>query len=150
MVLNTATVGAAVVPVVFQTFISHVLFLPSLYFSSLQLILPQYFQRGSRREKPTAHISYDEGLNLIRKFLVMASHHTVEDVQNFTSQWVPHPPYVKVDEDRIPDKYLKEAATHLIYQLGMYGGIKRVGGEQWWKWRRPGGDLKAEWVSTLR
>ncbi|QSZ35950.1 hypothetical protein DSL72_007072 [Monilinia vaccinii-corymbosi] len=130
MVLNTASVGAAVAPVVFQTFITH------------------YFQRGPRREKPTAHISYDEGLNLIRKFLVYASHHTVEDIQRFTSQWVPHPPYVKVDEDRIPDIYLKEAATHLINQLGMYGGIERVGGEKWWQWRRPGSDLKAEWIET--
>ncbi|KAG4032902.1 hypothetical protein MFRU_006g03600 [Monilinia fructicola] len=130
MVLNTASVGAAVAPVVFQTFITH------------------YFQRGPRREKPTAHISYDEGLNLIRKFLVYASHHTVEDIQSFTSQWVPHPPYVKVDEENIPEKYLKEAATYLVDQLGMYGGTERVGGEKWWQWRRPGSDLKAEWIET--
>ncbi|RAL67160.1 hypothetical protein DID88_007938 [Monilinia fructigena] len=130
MVLNTASVGAAVAPVVFQTFITH------------------YFQRGPRKEKPTAHISYDEGLNLIRKFLVYASHHTVEDIQSFTSQWVPHPPYVKVDEESIPEKYLKEAATYLVHQLGMYGGTERVGGEKWWQWRRPGSDLKAEWIET--
>ncbi|KAB8294101.1 hypothetical protein EYC80_009553 [Monilinia laxa] len=130
MVLNTASVGAAVAPVVFQTFITH------------------YFQRGPRREKPTAHISYDEGLNLIRKFLVYASHHTVEDIQSFTSQWVPHPPYVKVDQESIPEKYLKEAATYLVHQLAMYGGTERVGGEKWWQWRRSGSDLKAEWIET--
>ncbi|KAI9650857.1 hypothetical protein NHQ30_000892 [Ciborinia camelliae] len=128
MVLNTASVGAAVAPVLFQTFITH------------------YFQRGSRKEKPTAHISYDEGLNLIRKFLVYASHHTVEDIQRFTSQRVPHPPYVKVDEVVIPNQYMREAGTHVQSHLVSHGGITRVGGEFWWKWRRPGSDLKAEWI----
>ncbi|ESZ89911.1 hypothetical protein SBOR_9709 [Sclerotinia borealis F-4128] len=130
MVLNTVSVGTAVAPVVVQTLIAH------------------YIKRGSRKEKPTAHISYDEGLSLIRKFLIYASHHTVEDIQRFTSQWVPHPPYVKVDEISIPAEYITDAATEITLDLGRHGGIEKVGGREWWQWRRPGSELKAEWIET--
>ncbi|TAQ90285.1 hypothetical protein B7494_g1377 [Chlorociboria aeruginascens] len=127
MVFNTATVGSAVTPAVVQTFISH------------------YIDRKPRAQKPTAHISYDEGLHLIRKFLLYASHHTVEDIQRFTSQWVPHPRWVKVDEVKIPQEHLTKAAGALQDQLGHHG-IERVGGKTWWQWRRPGSELKAEWI----
>ncbi|CAD6449155.1 aa5be7d3-833c-4498-aa59-ab965d0417fc [Sclerotinia trifoliorum] len=128
MGLTTASVGAAVAPVAFQTFITH------------------FFKRGPRKEKPTAHISYDEGLHLIRKFLIYASNHTVEDIQRFTSQWVPHPPFVKVDEVLISDQNLTEARTLLTLHFSNYGGIQRVGGKDWWAWRQPGSELKAEWI----
>ncbi|KAG4429018.1 hypothetical protein IFR05_015501 [Cadophora sp. M221] len=127
MVFNTATVGGAVTPDVIKTFLSH------------------YLNRKPLAQKPTAHISYDEGLHLIRKFLLYASHHTVEDIQRFTSQWVPHPRWVKVDEVKIADEYVTKAAEHIQEQLGHHG-IERVGGKTWWQWRRPGGEVKAEWI----
>lgn len=101
--------------------------------------------RKPRRQKPTAHISYDEGLHLIRSFLAHASQHTVEDLQAFTSQWVPHPQWVKVDEVKIHDTELARAASLLSKQLGPEG-IRRVGGKEWWQWRKPGSPLKAEWI----
>ncbi|KAG0651267.1 AB hydrolase superfamily [Hyphodiscus hymeniophilus] len=127
MVFNTATVGSAVAPAVIQTFLSH------------------YLNRKPLAQKPTAHISYDEGLHLIRKFLFYASHHTVEDIQRFTSQWVPHPRWVKVDEVDISQEHITKAAGFIQEQLGHHG-IEKVGGKHWWQWRRPGGDLKAEWI----
>ncbi|KAH6679589.1 hypothetical protein B0J14DRAFT_686739 [Halenospora varia] len=127
MVFNTATVGTAVTPAVLQTFFSH------------------YLNRKPLAQKPTAHISYDEGLHLIRKFLLYASHHTVEDVQRFTSQWVPHPTWVKVDEVKIPEEYLVKSAEAIQEQLG-HRGIEKVGGKTWWQWRRPQSELKAEWI----
>lgn len=105
----------------------------------------QYFNRKSLAQKPTVHISYDEGLNLIRKFLLYASHHTVEDIQRFTSQWVPHPRWVKVDEVKISQEHIEKAAEYIQEQLGHHG-IERVGGETWWQWRRPNSQLKAEWI----
>lgn len=98
---------------------------------------------------PTAHISYHEGVNLIRQFLAYASHHTVEDVQGFTSQWVPSPRWVKVDEITIPQKCLSGAADAVIAQLGHHG-VDKVGGEEWWQWRRDGSVLKAEWIEMRR
>ncbi|KAL3422042.1 AB hydrolase superfamily protein C4A8.06c [Phlyctema vagabunda] len=127
MVFNTASVGTAVTPAVISTFISH------------------YLNRKPLANKPTAHISYDEGIHLIRQFLAYASHHSVEDVQRFTSQWVPHPHWVKVDEVTIPSEHIDKAATAIQEQLGHHG-IQKVGGKTWWQWRRPDSVLKAEWI----
>ncbi|KAH9907359.1 alpha/beta-hydrolase [Xylariomycetidae sp. FL2044] len=125
--MNTATVGMAVTPTVLSTFVSH------------------YLNRKPLRERPTAHLSYDEGLHLIRSFLTFASHHTVEDIQAFTAQWVPHPQWVKVDEVEVPEDKLKDSAKLLQDQLGA-DGIRKIGGSNWWQWRKYGSPLKAEWI----
>jgi len=125
--MNTATVGLAVTPAVLSTLFSH------------------YLHRKRLRQHPTAQISYDEGLNLIRKFLVHASHHTVEELQAFTSQWVPHPQWVKVEEAEIPADDLSRAASLIQEQLGPEG-VRLVGGREWWQWRKPKTPLKAEWI----
>lgn len=105
----------------------------------------QYLNRQPLAQKPTAHISYDEGLHLIRQFLLYASHHTVEDIQRFTSQWVPCPRWVRVDHAKIPQLHITAAAEALQEQLGHHG-IEQVGGKEWWQWRRPGSELAAEWI----
>lgn len=69
----------------------------------------------------------------------------MEDIQNFTSQWVPHPRWVKVDEVIIPSEHITESARLLASQLGP-DGVSRVGGTKWWQWRPEGGSLKAEWI----
>lgn len=101
--------------------------------------------RGRLREKPTAHLSYDEGLHLIRAFLEFAGHHTVEDLQAFTSQWVPHPQWVKVKDATIPAATTSRAADLLLAQLGD-DGVRKLGGPTWWQWRKPGTPLRAEWI----
>ncbi|KAI1175937.1 hypothetical protein F4777DRAFT_548512 [Nemania sp. FL0916] len=125
--MNTATVSMAVTPTILSTFLSH------------------YLNRKPLRQRPTAHLSYDEGLHLIKSFLAFASQHTVEELQAFTSQWVPHPQWVKVLEVEIPEQTLSEAANALQQQLGP-DGIRKVGGRKWWQWRRPQSPLKAEWI----
>ncbi|KAK3333454.1 hypothetical protein B0T19DRAFT_126528 [Cercophora scortea] len=126
--MNTATVSLAVTPTVVSTLVSHYL-----------------NRKRPVRPNPTAHISYDQGLHLIRCFLEYASRHTVEDLQSFTSQWVPHPQWVKVDEVEIPQEQLARAASLLQDQLGP-DGVRRVGGKEWWQWRKPKSPLKAEWI----
>lgn len=76
-----------------------------------------------------------------------ASHHTVEELQAFTGQWVPHPQWVRVDEVVVPEAMLDRAAELLRAQLGPEG-LKKVGGEKWWTWRKPGREsaLGAEWI----
>ncbi|KAH7185438.1 uncharacterized protein B0J16DRAFT_267028 [Fusarium flagelliforme] len=125
--LNTTSVSFAVTPTVVSTLFSH------------------YFNRKPLRQRPTAHLSYDEGLHLIRSFLEYASHHTVEELQAFTAQWVPHPQWVKVEDVTIPEDHLTRAAESLQKQLGP-DGIKQVGGEKWWQWRKPETTLDAEWI----
>ncbi|KAL8676216.1 MAG: hypothetical protein Q9186_007249 [Xanthomendoza sp. 1 TL-2023] len=127
MVFNTITVSTAITPTVIETYFSH------------------YLNRKTLRQKPTVHISYHEGLRLIRRFLHYASYHTVEDIQAFTSQWVPNPPWVRVDEVTIPQNDINHAAETIIAQLG-HKGIDKIGGSKWWQWRRNGSALKAEWI----
>ncbi|KAI9712668.1 MAG: hypothetical protein M1820_001289 [Bogoriella megaspora] len=127
MVLNTITVGSAVTPTVIETWFSH------------------YLNRKPLRQKPTAHISYHEGLRLVRAFLLHASHHTVEEIQAFTSQWVPSPRWVRVEELSIPPSHLENSATHIQAQLGPRG-IELVGGKSWWQWRHQDSPLRAEWI----
>ncbi|KAJ9613931.1 hypothetical protein H2200_002067 [Cladophialophora chaetospira] len=127
MTITTFAVGAAVTPTVLKTCISH------------------YTNRKVRHEKPTAHISYDEGLHLIRTFLKYASHHTVEDLQSFTTQGVPNPTWVRTENVIVPDHYISNAARTITDQLGL-AGVEQVGGTKWWQWRPRGGELKAEWI----
>ena len=127
MTLTTLQVGAAVTPTVLRVGISH------------------YTKRKPRHKKPTAHISYDEGINLIRSFLNYASHKTVEDLQSFTAQWVPHASWVRTENVTIPEQQVNEAARVLIEQLGE-DGIDQIGGRHWWQWRRKDAPLKAEYI----
>lgn len=131
MVFNTFSVGAAVTPSVIETYFSH------------------YLNRKPLRQKPTAHISYHEGLRLIRQFLEYSSKHTVEDIQSFTGQWVPAPHWVKVNEVEIPSEFLQRSASLLQEQFGQRG-VDKVGGKTWWQWRRPGSPLKAEWIEMKK
>ncbi|KAF5027295.1 hypothetical protein F66182_589 [Fusarium sp. NRRL 66182] len=125
--LNTTSVSFAVTPTVVSTLFSH------------------YFNRKPLRQRPTAHLSYDEGLHLIRSFLDYASHHTVEELQAFTAQWVPHPQWVKVEDVTISEHQLARSAELLHKELGP-NGLGQVGGEKWWQWRKPESSLDAEWI----
>ncbi|KAI9834048.1 MAG: hypothetical protein M1819_003333 [Sarea resinae] len=131
MPFNTFTIGTAVTPTVIETYVSH------------------YLDRKDLHGKPTAHITYHEGIRLIRKFLDYSAHHTVEEIQTFTAQWIPHPQWVKVDVIKIPAAQITEAAEAIQAQLGPKG-VQAVGGKSWWQWRRPGTELKAEWIEMRR
>ncbi|KAI5204618.1 alpha/beta-hydrolase [Aureobasidium subglaciale] len=135
MVLSTLGVAADVTPSVIETFFSH---------ASLGAV-SQYLNRKPLKGKPTAHVSYHEGLRLIRQFLHYASQHTVEDIQAFTGQWVPTPTWVKLEEVAISEAHLKRSADLVKAQLGP-AGLQRVGGQDWWQWRRPELALKGEWI----
>ncbi|KEY66848.1 hypothetical protein S7711_05202 [Stachybotrys chartarum IBT 7711] len=147
--LNTTSVSLAVTPTVVSTLFSHA---PDLSltrgassYTADDCDIIQYLNRKSTKERPTAHLSYDEGLHLVRAFLDFASHHTVEELQAFTAQWVPHPQWVKVDTVTIAAEHLTRAAELLQEQLGPEG-IREVGGRKWWQWRKPNTQMEAEWI----
>ena len=129
--MNTFSVAGAVVPSVIETYFSHYLF------------------RAPLKEKPTAHISYHEGLKLIRQFLDYSSKHTVEDLQQFTAQWVPCPTWVRLNDAEVVPKFLERAAALIQSQLGRRG-LEKVGGRTWWQWRRPETPLRAEWIEMKK
>ena len=131
MVLNTLSVGAAVTPTVTKTWVSH------------------YVNRKPLRRKPTAHISYDLGLHLVRRFVEYSAFHTVEELQAFTGQWVPAPRWVKTEEVDIDKASIDKAAQYIQQQLGP-DGIEQVGGREWWQWRREDQPLKGEWIEMRK
>lgn len=131
MPLSTFGVVSAITPSVIETYFSH------------------FLNRAPLREKPTAHISYHEGLRLIREFLDYSAKHTVEDLQAFTAQWVPAPTWVRIQDVEIGAQYLERSAILIREQLGP-NGIELVGGKTWWQWRRPDAPLKAEWVEMKK
>lgn len=74
-----------------------------------------------------------------------ASHHTVEDLQAFTGQWVPTPSWVKTENILIGHEYTTKAAQLIRDELGK-SGVEQVGGSEWWQWRPTGTELKGEWI----
>lgn len=131
MPINTLSVGAAVTPKVIETYILH------------------YLNRSPLRQKPTAHISYHEGIELIRRFLHYASLHPVDELQAFTAQWVPIPHWVHNYRAEITEGQLQRSAQYINAQLGPKG-VEAVGGETWWQWRREGTKYEAEWIEMKK
>ncbi|KAF7714461.1 Lipase/esterase family protein [Penicillium ucsense] len=127
MTLHTVALGAALTPTVLQALIDH------------------YIHRKARHTHPQVHLTYDEGIQIVRQFLYYASKHPVEDLQAFSRQWVPSPHWVRTEAITIPNDFLSRAATTLAHQLGPRG-LVRVGGEKWWQWRGPSEELKGEWI----
>jgi acetyl esterase/lipase len=68
----------------------------------------------------------------------------VDDLQQITTGWIPHPPSCIVKEVLIPDSFYTIAAKHISLNLGEKN-LNRVG-RTWWQWRRPGSTVRAEWV----
>ena len=132
MPFNSLSVALDVTPAAFSTYLSHYL-----------------GNRSSLKEKPTAHISYHEGLKLIRQFLKYSSEHTVEDLQQFTAQWVPCPYWVRLNDAEVVPKFVERAAVLIQSQLGPRG-LEKVGGRTWWQWRRPESPLRAEWIEMKK
>jgi len=68
----------------------------------------------------------------------------VEDIQEVTNAWIPHPPSVIVSEVEIPNGFYPEAARYIQANLGPVNR-HRIG-DTWWQWRLPGSVVRAEWV----
>ena len=58
---------------------------------------------------------------------------------------MPCPTWVDLKEVLIADTFLARSASIIQSQLGPRG-IEKVGGTEWWQWRRPEIPMKAEWI----
>ena len=72
-----------------------------------------------------------------------SSYHQVEELQAFTSGYIPVFEWVHVTVPTIPQENIDKAADLLITYLGPRG-IAQLGGEKWWQWRAK--ELEAEWI----
>ncbi|KAL6233098.1 hypothetical protein BDW75DRAFT_232260 [Aspergillus navahoensis] len=132
MALSSLSIGVALTPTVVSTLFSH------------------YANRKTLHNKPNVHLSYDEGISVIREFINFSSKRPVEYIQEFTAQRVPAPHWVRVERVSVAEEFLSESAALIIKQLGPHG-VAQVGGEKWWQWRGPSGDrhnkeLRGEWI----
>ncbi|RDW64588.1 hypothetical protein BP6252_10239 [Coleophoma cylindrospora] len=102
--------------------------------------------KGKKKKEgdPTKEASYRETLKLMRRMLLFTALNTVEDLQYATTGWLPHPPSVIVKDVVIPSNFYDDSARYIQENLGP-ANLNRVG-KTWWQWRRPGSEVKAEWV----
>ncbi|OWZ77830.1 lipase/esterase family protein [Cryptococcus neoformans Bt85] len=143
---GTPSVAVAATPTVISTFFSHVLAHRRRKSASKKSL-----EAGGPGGGPEDQLTYEEGLQVVRRFLDFASHHGVEEVQAFTAMWVPTPRWVRRDVMVIPDENIKEAEDILAKHLSTYGpqgaeggGLQLVGGDKWWRVRRR--TLEGEWI----
>ncbi|GMK53465.1 hypothetical protein CspeluHIS016_0100510 [Cutaneotrichosporon spelunceum] len=147
---GTTSVAFAAGPTIVSTFLSHVVTWPTRR-------RPRNAESSSvpptsLETLPGNQLRYDEGLNVVRRFLEFASHHGVEQVQGYTAQPVPVPRWVRRKEATIPEALIADAADILARHLESYGpdgsGLKLVGGGKWWQVR--GRELEGEWVEMRK
>ena len=142
MTISTLAVGAATTPTVIGTFLSH------------YLSRRKWRKKKATKEEdgdPTAEITYDEGIKVIRSFLAFAAKHTLEETQQFTATHVPAPSWVKRTVVTVPqDGCIDKAEELLQRQLESYGPVsmERIGGKHWWKVR--GRELQGEWIEMKK
>lgn len=137
----TRQAGLHLGPIVLETFVHH------------------YFDRLKKENKENGKVItqlrqnkllYDEAFNIVKRFLVISSYHSVEEVQAFANNRTPAPPSVHVVRLLIPVSCCDEAATYLIDALGGEDHAKRiVGGTKWWQVRGIPG-IDAEWVTSKK
>jgi hypothetical protein len=107
--------SGALAPVVMGTFVNNVSNEITVSESRADILPLQWRKKKNPDFKPTDDPKYDQGLNIVREFLKFAALHTVEDAQDFTASWVPHPSSVIVSEIGIPQSYAGTAATHIPF-----------------------------------
>lgn len=129
--LNTVGIGAHTTPTVISSFVKFVL----------------YRRKRKSSGKPTAQLSYAEGLAVVKKFLEYASaKHSVGELQAFTGHKVPTPNWVVKEVVHLPQSNIDRAAQLIRKQLKKDGGLEKVGGDTWWTMR--GRDLMCEWIEV--
>ncbi|KAK0540437.1 hypothetical protein OC842_000466 [Tilletia horrida] len=133
MVITTGSAAARITPVVVKTFFSH------------------YYKRARRSSKDrnvqaTDELIYDEAFHIVQKFCELATHDTVESIQNFTNTQIPTPPWALSIPVLIPLSSCHQAADALIKYFGPEELETIVGGEKWWQ-VRPQNGVPAEWIA---
>ncbi|BEI91097.1 uncharacterized protein CcaverHIS019_0311670 [Cutaneotrichosporon cavernicola] len=147
---GTTSVAFAAGPTIVSTFLSHCVTWPTR--RRPRNAKSSSVSPTSLETLPGNQLRYEEGLNVIRRFLDFASRHGVEEVQGFTAQPVPVPRWVRRKVVTIPESLIADAADILTRHLESYGpdgkGLKLVGGGKWWQVR--GRVLEGEWIEMRK
>ncbi|KAF9026049.1 alpha/beta-hydrolase [Hymenopellis radicata] len=137
MVNLTAEASLLVGPVVFGTLVKH-------YFERFKK--DKYHTTQLRRDE----LLYDEIFNLAKKFMEIATNHTVEELQALGNTRTPSPPWVNVIRVLVPMSCCDEAAKLLTKALGGEEVARRmVGGVKWWQVRGLDG-VDGQWINAKK
>ncbi|KAH7909353.1 hypothetical protein BJ138DRAFT_1010974 [Hygrophoropsis aurantiaca] len=138
----TRTAGLKLGPIVLETLVKH-------YFDRIKKDSAQDARLATQLRQDD--LLYDEAFIIVKKFLEAASYHAVEDVQAFSNNRTPSPPWVHVVRLIVPMTCCDDAATYLIQALGGDDVAKRVvGGTKWWQARGIRGYIDAEWITAKK
>ncbi|CAD6901007.1 unnamed protein product [Tilletia controversa] len=105
-------------------------------------------RRGGKDRGVTAtdELIYDEAFHIVQKFCELATHDTVEAIQNFANTQIPTPPWALSTPVMIPLSSCHQAAEALVKYFGPEEINSIVGGEKWWQ-IRPQDGVPAEWIA---
>ncbi|KIJ65967.1 hypothetical protein HYDPIDRAFT_181064 [Hydnomerulius pinastri MD-312] len=137
----TRRAGLKLGPVVLETLVKH--------------YLDRIRKEGTRDGTATTQLRqdellYDEAFNIVKRFFEVSTHHSVEEVQAFSNNHTPSPPWVHVVRVIIPISCCDEAAALVIQALGGEELTSRlVGGTKWWQVRGIAG-IDGEWVTAKK
>ncbi|CEH12996.1 Arylacetamide deacetylase [Ceraceosorus bombacis] len=133
MTLTTFGVVANVTPTIIKTFFSH-------------------YYKQAKKDKQDRHTEakdeflFHEAFALVKRFIEVATHDTVESLQVFTNTHVPSQPWATCVPVLIPLSSCDQAAKVLIEYFGPDDLKNVVGGEKWWQVRGLSG-VEAEWIA---
>ncbi|OJA08539.1 hypothetical protein AZE42_02455, partial [Rhizopogon vesiculosus] len=137
----TRNAGLRLGPVVLETLVKH-------YFDRIKKENAQRSNFATQLHQD--ELLYHEAFNIVKGFLQASTYHTVEEVQAFSNNRTPSPPWVRVMRVLVPVSCCDEAATYVVQALGGEEFAKRlVGGTKWWQVRGVQG-VDAEWITARK
>lgn len=134
MPVSTVSAAYHITPVVIKTFLVH------------------YKRKGQKLKDwsyeidATDDIFFDQGFHIVKAFLEMATHNTVESLQAFANTHIPSPWWASTAPVSIPLSCANDAADTIIKWFGPEELKVVVGGERWWQVRGLDG-IDAEWIT---
>ncbi|KAH7097493.1 alpha/beta-hydrolase [Auriculariales sp. MPI-PUGE-AT-0066] len=128
----TADVGVKLGPVMLETAFKH------------------FLAQRNGEVKAKDEILYHEAFNIVKTFMQTSTKHAVEELQQFSNQRIPVPPWVHAPRVLIPMTTCDEAAKILINVLGGPEVCKQlVGGTKWWQVRGVEG-VHGQWIAARK
>ncbi|KZT13024.1 alpha/beta-hydrolase [Laetiporus sulphureus 93-53] len=137
MGVNTFSAVAHITPVVVKTLLKH------------GRQKGHKLKHGDETEEATDDIFYDEAFHIVKAFIELGTHNTVESLQAFTNTHVPSPPWAAVSPVQVPLASCNKAADVLIEWFGPDDLKHVVGGERWWQVRGSDG-IDSEWITERK
>ncbi|PCH41474.1 alpha/beta-hydrolase [Wolfiporia cocos MD-104 SS10] len=137
MGVNTFTAATHIAPVAIATLLRHA------KKKGIKL------KDGDNTEEATDDVFFDEAFHIVKAFIELGTHNTVESLQAFTNTHVPAPPWAAVSPVQIPLTSCNKAADVLIDWFGPDDLKCVVGGERWWQIRGLDG-VDSEWITEKK